>query len=138
MTNSPSDMDTSERDARKKIQKEKRMDLQLKKHKQNRRKNIARELNRDVASIDSDEERKWVNKIFEDIDAEEKRRQGLSPAERRREDIQSSARALEELVKAYFGPYARRPYAAFLLQEAPESRRGKMPASSLREEYLAW
>ncbi|EER36970.1 conserved hypothetical protein [Histoplasma capsulatum var. duboisii H88] len=39
-------------------------------------------------------------------------------------DIQSSARALEELVKAYFGPYAQRPYAAFLLQEAPESRRG--------------
>ncbi|EAW13445.1 uncharacterized protein ACLA_054920 [Aspergillus clavatus NRRL 1] len=100
------------------------MDLQLKKHKQNRRKNIARELNRDVASIDSDEERKWVNKIFEDIDAEEKRRQGLSPAERRREDIQSSARALKELVNAHFGPYTRRPYAAFLLQEAPESRRG--------------
>ncbi|KAJ5095030.1 hypothetical protein N7532_007321 [Penicillium argentinense] len=100
------------------------MDLQLKKHKQDLRENIARELDRDVASIDSDEERKWVNRIFEDIDAEEKRRQGLSPAERRREDIQSAAQVLEKLVKAYFGPYSRRLYAAFQLQEAPESRRG--------------
>ncbi|KAJ6178938.1 hypothetical protein N7519_009399 [Penicillium mononematosum] len=79
---------------------------------------------RDAASIGSDDERKWVSKVFEGIEAEEKRRQGLSPAERRQEDIQVSAKALERLVKEDVGPYSSRPYAVFLLQVAPQSRSG--------------
>lgn len=118
------DTKASEREDRKKIQKEKRMDLASKKRRENHRKNIARELNRDAASIDSDDERKWVSKMIEDVNAEEKRRQGLSPAERRQEDIQVSAKALESLVKEDVGPYPSRPYAVFLLQMAPESRSG--------------
>ena len=45
------------------------MDVALKRPRENLRKNIARELNRDAASIDSDDERKWVSKMFEGIKA---------------------------------------------------------------------
>jgi hypothetical protein len=46
------------------------MDLALKRPRENLRKNIARELNcDDASSIDSDDERKWVSKVFEGIKA---------------------------------------------------------------------
>jgi hypothetical protein len=59
-------MDISERDACNRFHKEKRVNPQPKKRKQNLRRTIARELDRDVASVDSEKERKWLNRIFKD------------------------------------------------------------------------
>ena len=114
----------SERGAQKKIQKEKRMALQREKRRQNRLQNIARELGRDLASIDSDEERKYFNRLGEEDRAEEERRQALSPEEWRQEDVQSAARVFERHVNTHLGPYSRLPYPIFLLQAAPESNNG--------------
>lgn len=119
---------TSEREARKKIQKDKRAELQRKKRKQRRRENIARELRCDVTSIDTDEERKYVHRMVERItteeNAERERRQGLSLEEQRQEDFQASAQHLKRHMETYLGQYARFPYPAFLLQETPQSRNG--------------
>ncbi|KAJ6018478.1 hypothetical protein N7522_001942 [Penicillium canescens] len=119
---------TSEREARKKIQKDKRAELQRKKRQQRRREHIARELRCDVTSIDSEEERKYMRRRLERVtaegNAERERRQGLSLEERRQEDIQASAQHLKRHMETYLGQYARLPYPVFLLQETPQSRDG--------------
>ncbi|CAP79204.1 hypothetical protein EN45_044230 [Penicillium chrysogenum] len=118
----------SEREAQKKIQKDKRAELQRKKRQQRWREHIARELRCDVTSIDSDEERKYMRRRLERVtteeNAERERRQGLSLEEKRQEDIQASAQHLKRDMETYLGQYARLPYPAFLLQETPQSRNG--------------
>ncbi|KAJ6168104.1 hypothetical protein N7497_000947 [Penicillium chrysogenum] len=96
----------SEREAQKKIQKDKRAELQRKKRQQRWQEHIARELRCDVTSIDSDEERKYMRRRLERItteeNAERERRQGLSLEEKRQEDIQASAQHLKKHMETYW------------------------------------
>ncbi|KAL2818714.1 hypothetical protein BDW59DRAFT_151903 [Aspergillus cavernicola] len=125
-TNPPqvSATETSEQEARRKIQREKRKTRARENRRQHYRQTIARELGRDVNSITAADMQEYSNRRSEHYAAEKGRRQALSAAERYTEDIQAVARYFEKHVHTEFGPYSKRPYPVFLLQLAPDSVQG--------------
>jgi hypothetical protein len=94
--------------------------------KRNRRANIAKQVGHEV---DSDGEREYWQAVEDHWDAEEARRQALSPEARRRENIEISARIFRDHIKPQLrldssGLPDLYHYPLFLLQTAPNSRNG--------------
>ncbi|KAL4928879.1 uncharacterized protein BDV17DRAFT_86385 [Aspergillus undulatus] len=116
--------DTSEREAQKRIQRERRAKRAVEKRQQILRQNVARVSGRDPNSITTADIREYFNRWKEDDAAEQERRQALSAAERREEDIQAAVRYFKSYVNTELGPYSKRPYPVFLLQVAPNSANG--------------
>ncbi|KAL4869218.1 hypothetical protein BDV12DRAFT_85176 [Aspergillus spectabilis] len=124
--NSPqvSATDTSKREAQKKIQQEKRAKRAAEKRQQILRQRAARASGCDPDSITTADIREYMDRWSEDEAAEQERRQALSAAERREEDIQAAARYFQSYVNTELGPCSKRLYPAFLLQVAPNSANG--------------
>lgn len=94
------------------------------KQKRTRRKRIAWEVGDEV---DSDGEEEYWLAFDNRLEAEEARREALSPEERRQEDIELSAKAFRKHIKPqlildYTGFARLSHFPLFLLQTAPDSR----------------